>query len=312
MIKVIISPMAGATDLPFRLTAAEFAPRAMMMTEMIPSEALVRFATGKRGLRMERLFDPIAPAPCIAQIFGSIPATMAEAAKICEGLGAVGIDINMGCPMPKITKNGAGSALMRSPELAASIVAAIAAAVKIPVSVKMRTGWTASSVNAPELARILAEAGASMISVHGRTREQMYSGDVDITAISAVKSAVRIPVMANGNVVSIEGARKILHDTGADGVMIGRGSMGRPWFPSDVLHYIETGEEREAPTNICEIALRHLERMEEHYGERVAALNAKKHMCWYARGMAGNAEIRRRIVSTTSVSEIRDALLECF
>jgi tRNA-dihydrouridine synthase B len=303
----IIAPMAGVTDEAFRIIASRFYPRATMTTEMVPSAAQSMFANRKRGARLESLFRPVKIHPTIVQIFGANPAQMAESARINEALGADGIDINMGCPMHKIVSNGSGAALMKTPKLAAEILRAVRAAVKIPVSAKMRTGWDAQSVNAPELAQMLADSGADAITVHGRTRAQMYGGEVDYGTIAAVKRAVKIHVIANGDIASGEGAREMLDKTGADGVMIGRGALGRPWIGARILSYLETVADTPEPSGaeLRQIVLDHLALMVELYGERSAALIAKKHLCWYARGMRGAAEFRRAAVSSSSAKEMK-------
>ncbi|MDR3126669.1 MAG: tRNA dihydrouridine synthase DusB [Rickettsiales bacterium] len=305
--RVFIAPMAGVTDAAFREIASGFHPRAITTTEMVPAAAQAMFADRKkRNPRIEHLFRPIGTHPTIVQIFGADPAQMAKSARINETLGADGIDINMGCPMPKIVSNGSGAALMKNPRLAAEIVGAVKKAVKVPVSAKMRTGWDASSANAPELAKMLEDAGADLVAVHGRTRAQMYEGEADYAAIAAVKRAVKIPVIANGSVTSGEGAREMLDKTGADGVMIGRGALGRPWIGAQIATYLETGRTAPDPAGaeLREIVLKHLALMVELYGERPAALIAKKHLCWYARAMRGAAEFRRSVTAASTAKEM--------
>jgi tRNA-dihydrouridine synthase B len=311
---VAIAPMAGVTDEAFRSIISRFSPRVLSFTEMIPAPAQVMFAERKRrSPRVDHLFRPVRTHPTIVQIFGADPEQMARSARINEQLGADGIDINMGCPMPKIVAPGLGAALMKTPKLAADILHAVKMAVKVPVSAKMRSGWDAECPNAVELARMLEDAGADMITVHGRTRAQMYNGEVDYKIIARVKRAVKIPVIANGDITSCDEARAMMDRTGADGVMVGRGALGRPWIGAQILEFLSTGRIIPDPdrAEIRRIALEHLSLMLEFYGERATALIAKKHLCWYARGMRGVAAFRRAIVTSSSAKEMT-ALAESY
>jgi tRNA-dihydrouridine synthase B len=243
---------------------------------------------------------------------------MAEAAKMLEDssyrgclseVAPAAIDINMGCPVRKITGNGEGSALMKDPRLAFEIVSAVVRAVSLPVTVKIRAGWDRNSVNAPEFARVLEEAGASLICVHARTREQLYTPGIDLSVIGRVKEAVSVPVIGNGDVCSAEDARVMMAQTGCDGVMIGRGAMGNPWIFEEI---IATMEEREfAPPTVAErmaVAAEHLDGMLSHKGDRVGLAEAKKHMAWYLTGLRGAAAARASIMVAEGADEIRSIL----
>jgi tRNA-dihydrouridine synthase B len=306
---VVLAPMAGVTDAPFRALVAaygepEFRP-SLLVSEMVPSNSQVALGGRAKSPRVRRMFDPLPGGVLTSvQIFGSDPAVMAESAKINEALGAAVVDINMGCPVNKIIKSGSGADLMKNPELAARIVESVVRAVKVPVSVKIRTGWDAGSKNTPEFARRLEGAGASMLAVHGRTRSQLYSGGVDFGAIAAVKRAVKIPVIGNGDITSPELAKKMLERTGCDGVMVGRGACGAPWLLSQIVRFLKTGELAPEPSvaEKREILLSHLAAMMDYYGERVALLNSRKHIAWYSRGLRGSAEFRAAVNSCASFS----------
>src|SRR5262249_1053173 len=234
---VILAPMSGVTDLPFRRLVKRFGA-GLVVSEMIASEAMIR--ENRRSLLMAK--NTPDEQPMAVQLAGCEPEVMAEAAKLNEDRGAALIDINMGCPVKKVVNGEAGSALMREIDKARRIIEATVKAVKLPVTLKMRTGWDDANRNAPELARIAEDAGITMISVHGRTRCQLYNGRADWRFIAKVKAAVKIPVVANGDIVSFDDVRDCLEQSGADGVMIGRGSYGRPWFLRQVARYLKTGQ----------------------------------------------------------------------
>jgi tRNA-dihydrouridine synthase B len=312
--------MAGLSDPPFRDAVAKFGEArfrpSLTVSEMVPSNSQVALQKRKNlNAKVSRLFAPHGPGRLsVVQIFGSDPAIMAESARINEGLGAAVIDINMGCPVNKIVKSGSGADLMKNPELAGRIVAAVVAAVKIPVSVKIRTGWDAGLRNAAEFARHLEGEGASMLAIHGRTRAQLYSGGIDFGTIAEVKRALKIPVIGNGDITSPELAREMIEKTGVDGVMIGRGACGAPWLPHHAVCYLKTGRLLPPPA-LAErrgILLAHLRAMIDYYGERVGLLNARKHLAWYSKGLRGAAEFRAAANASNSLPEVEGLVEKMF
>lgn len=304
---VIAAPMSGVTDKVFRLLARE-AGCGLAFTEMVSDKALL-YGSPRTLVLLDRRGEG---GMLAVQLFGSEPACMAEAAALAERAGANIVDINMGCPAPQVVRSGAGAALMRDPELAAKIVAQVAERVRVPVTVKMRKGWDSKSVNAVELARLLEAAGAAAVTVHGRTREQFYSGTADWGIIRQVKEAVSIPVIGNGDVKSPQDAKRMLEETGCDGVMIGRASLGNPWIFSRTLHYLATGELLPEPTweERIKTALRHCELLVELKGERVGVLEMRKHAAWYLKGAPFAARWRERIHRATTVEKLKRILLE--
>ncbi|WP_312201903.1 tRNA dihydrouridine synthase DusB [Anaerospora hongkongensis] len=288
---VILAPMAGVTDLPFRLLVKEMGC-GLVYTEMVSDKGLIY--QNEHTLEMLKIDER--ERPVALQIFGSEPEPMAKAAKIVEKAGADIIDINMGCPTLKIVKNGEGSALMRTPELAYSIIASVVEAVNIPVTVKIRKGWDDSSVNAVEMAMLAEKAGAAAISVHGRTREQFYSGEADWSIIKAVKENVAIPVNGNGDVRTPEDAVRLRSETGCDGIMIGRAAQGNPWLFRQVTQYLSTGKLLPGPTMAerFEMTLRHLEMLVAYKGEHIGIREMRRHAAWYTKGLPHSAELRLR------------------
>jgi tRNA-dihydrouridine synthase B len=286
---VILAPMTGVTDMPFRRIVKGYGA-GLTVTEMIASQAAIRET---RQSLQKAEWDPI-EEPVSMQLAGCSPYEMAEAAKLNQDRGAAIIDINMGCPVKKVVNGEAGSALMRDLRLAAAIVEATVKAVAIPVTLKMRMGWDHASLNAPALARIAEDLGVHMITVHGRTRCQMYKGEADWAFIRQVKEAVSVPVIANGDINTIEDVDAALALSGADGVMIGRGAYGRPWFLKQAMHWLETGERLPDPglDEQYRVILAQYEAMLELYGEQIGVNCARKHIGWYTRGLHGSAEFR--------------------
>lgn len=300
---IFLAPMAGVTDMPFRILCRERGC-GLVCTEMISAKGM--YYKDEKSWKLADLSSSELPAA--VQIFGSEPEIMADAAKKLNNSDAGIVDINMGCPTPKITKNGEGSALMLKPELAGEVIRAVAAASDKPVTVKFRKGWDDEQVNAVEFAQMAERSGVSAITVHGRTREQFYSGKADWDIIKKVKEAVSIPVIGNGDIVKPQDAVKMLETTGCDAVAIGRGAQGNPWIFGRTVHYIKTGillpepelDEKKA------MMLRHLAMLTEHKGEYTGVREMRKHIAWYIKGCRNSSQLKDRVFRAVSHDEMAE------
>lgn len=304
---IFLAPMAGVTDKAFRIITKPFGP-ALMYTEMVSGKGLFY----KSRKTAELLAADEREFPVAVQIFGHDPDIMAEIAENALSYGASFIDINMGCPAPKIVNNGDGAALMKSPKLSGEIIRKVSEAVNVPVTVKFRSGWDSEHINAVEFAKIAEDSGAAAITVHGRTREQFYSGSADLDIIKSVTDAVNIPVIGNGDIHDGKSAKHMLEFCGCDGVMVGRAAQGNPWVFREIEAYLKDGTEISPPSleERLSVALKHFELLIEYKGEHRGVLEGRKHMSWYFKGLVGGSALRDRINHVETPDEMRNVLKE--
>ena len=305
---ILLAPMAGITNLPFRIICEKFEP-GLVCTEMVSSKGIFYHdEKTNKLLEMENEKRPVA-----AQIFGNDIEAMSVATKKVSKVAEI-VDINMGCPAPKVVKNGDGSKLMLDLEKARDIIVAVVQNASVPVTLKMRKGWDNEHVVAVELAKIAQQSGVAAITIHGRTRDEFFSGEVDLEAIRKVKEAVSIPVIGNGNIIDEESAKRMFEQTGVDGIMIGRASIGTPWIFKRILHYLQTGEKLREITNKekLETILKHIELEVQIKGEKVGIPELRKHLACYVKSLPNASKIRQTINQINTKKELVQALKECF
>lgn len=297
---VVLAPMAGVTDQPFRHLCKRLGA-GLVVAEMLTSDTRL-WQSRKSQLRLIHASEP---EPRSVQIAGTEPEQMAEAARLCVEKGAQIIDLNMGCPAKKVCKKAAGSALLKDEVLVRSILKAVVAAVDVPVTLKIRTGWSPDQRNGITIARIAEDAGIQALAVHGRTRACAYKGEVEYDTIAQIKEAISIPVFANGDITSPEKAKQVIEHTGADGIMIGRAAQGNPWIFQEIMHYLETGETLPAPSyeSMQELIQEHIRSLHEFYGDFMGVRIARKHLSWYVHRLPQGAHFKSRFNTLETASE---------